>query len=442
MPANIRLFIWFRVLFNCRFYYPVFTVLFLDLGLSIGEFAALNVIWAVTNAALEVPSGALADQFGRRTLVVTAGWLMVAEMLTLCLMPVGNHDAVLWLFVANRILSGAAEACASGADEALAFDSLPEADRKTLWSQAMAHLSRAVAAGFIVSSILGSFLYDHQKVSMVLGWFGAQPLPRNLDMKIPLVMNFAMAIACLIVTLRMREVPDSGAAQGRGGSIRANMAEAFRGILATGRWVWHSHAVLSLIVIGVVFDSIIRLFMTVASNFYRMIGIEEAWFGLIATIASLLGLLTAGLMAWLSHRFTAGKNFAWLAVVTFFGLLCAAYPFHGWWGVAMIMPLMLAGRFLQFFLSYYMNVSVDSTHRATVLSFRGVTINIAYGATTLLFGLHTHWLEKRLGVSAEDTRVFSASLHWWPWWFLGTLLVTAGWLRLRKRSASGLLQLK
>ena len=108
MPINARLFILFRLLFNCRFYYPVFTVLFLDLGLGIGEFAALNVIWALTIVLLEVPSGALADQFGRRRLMITAGLLMVAEMAVLCLMPVGDHDAVLWLFVLNRILSGAA----------------------------------------------------------------------------------------------------------------------------------------------------------------------------------------------------------------------------------------------------------------------------------------------------------------------------------------------
>lgn len=31
---NWRLFLWFRVLFSARFYYPVPAVLFLDLGLS------------------------------------------------------------------------------------------------------------------------------------------------------------------------------------------------------------------------------------------------------------------------------------------------------------------------------------------------------------------------------------------------------------------------
>ena len=34
MPLNARLFVWFRLLFNCRFYYPVYTILFLDFGLD------------------------------------------------------------------------------------------------------------------------------------------------------------------------------------------------------------------------------------------------------------------------------------------------------------------------------------------------------------------------------------------------------------------------
>ncbi|MHC4487510.1 MAG: MFS transporter, partial [Planctomycetota bacterium] len=69
---NIRLFIAFRVFFNCRFYYPVFTILFLDYGLSLEQFALLNAAWAATIVLLEVPSGALADTQGRRNLLVFA----------------------------------------------------------------------------------------------------------------------------------------------------------------------------------------------------------------------------------------------------------------------------------------------------------------------------------------------------------------------------------
>jgi hypothetical protein len=434
MPPNVRLFIWFRLLFNCRFYYPVFTVLFLDLGLSIAEFAALNVLWAVTIVLLEVPSGALADQIGRRRLVVAAGWLMVVEMVLLCLMPVGNHDAVLWLFALNRIVSGTAEACASGADEALAYDSLPHEDRPALWARAMAHLSRAMAVGFIFSSITGSVLYDHGKVTMVAGWLGLEAPAREWTLKIPLALNVLTAVACLAVTSRLVEVPHEGAAAGKGRTrFGEDIRAALRGIVDAARWVWRTPAALTLIVFGVVFDSIIRLFLTVTSNFYRLVGIPEAWYGVIATVASLLGLATAGVMERLSNRHSADRNFSGLAVVVFVGLLCVAYPAPGWAGVALAMPLMLAMRFLQFFLAYYMNGVVDSTHRATVLSFRGVTINLAYGVMTLLFGLHTHWLEGRLQVAAEDTRVFAASLRWWPWWFAASFALAWVFIRWRRR---------
>lgn len=429
MPLNARLFIWFRLLFNCRFYYPIFTVLFLDLGLSIGEFAALNVVWAITIVLLEVPSGALADQFGRKRLMVAAGVLMVLEMGVLCLMPVGNHDVVLWLFVLNRILSGAAEACASGADEALAYDSLPEEDRSALWSRLMARLSRAMALGFIVSSISGSVLYDHGNISSLLHWLGLGDIPRDVTMKLPLALNFLTGVACLLTCLRMTEVSHFQTTQA---SFSERVSQAWQGILETGRWIWRTHAALKIIVLGVVFDSIIRLFLTVSSNFYRLVGITEGWYGVIGTTASMLGLLTAGLMETCTTRFSMTRNFVGLALVIFGSLLCAAHPQQGWLGVALIMPLMLGMRFLQFFLSYYLNAEVDSARRATALSFRGLTLNLAYGCMTLLFGWQSHWLEERMYVPAEDPSVFAASLTWWPWWFAGTLIVSAILLRRRR----------
>jgi MFS family permease len=426
MPLNARLFIGFRLLFNCRFYYPVFTVLFLDLGLGIGEFAALNVIWALTIVLLEVPSGALADQFGRRRLMITAGLLMVAEMALLCLMPVGNHNAVLWLFVLNRILSGAAEACASGADEALAYDSLPKAERPALWPRLMASLQRAMALGFILSSIAGSLLYTHEYVTAAAAFLGLSEPARALTMKAPLALNLLTAVACLITCLSMREEAPAPLTQ----SLFVRTRLAFRGIVTTGRWIWGSQAVLGLLVLGVVFDSIIRLFLTVSSNFYRLVGISESWYGVIGTAASLLGLLTAGLMETTSRRFSLAQNFAGLALAVFGGLLAAAHPQPGWTGVILILPLMLGMRFLQFYLSHYLNAEVDSTHRATTLSFRGLTMNLAYGGMTLLFGWHTHWLAGQSHLASEDTRVFANSLAWWPWWFAGTLLISLLCLRL------------
>ncbi|MCP4718434.1 MAG: MFS transporter, partial [Desulfobacteraceae bacterium] len=69
---NIRRYIAFKVMFNSRFYYPVFTILFLDFGLTVAQFAILNSVWAATIVLAEVPSGALADIIGRKRLLVFA----------------------------------------------------------------------------------------------------------------------------------------------------------------------------------------------------------------------------------------------------------------------------------------------------------------------------------------------------------------------------------
>ncbi|WP_054700863.1 MFS transporter [Desulfosarcina cetonica] len=99
---NVRRFIAFRVFFNCRFYYPVFTVMFLDFGLSVAQFSILNAVWAATIVLAEVPSGALADIVGRRRLLVFAAGSMLLEMAILCLAPGKRFPAVHLFCVQSR----------------------------------------------------------------------------------------------------------------------------------------------------------------------------------------------------------------------------------------------------------------------------------------------------------------------------------------------------
>ena len=92
LEANLKRFIAFRLLYSARFYYPVFTVLFLDYGLTLEQFAILNIVWALTIVGAEVPSGALADIVGRKRLVVFAAVLMVAEMALIAFAPIAGFS--------------------------------------------------------------------------------------------------------------------------------------------------------------------------------------------------------------------------------------------------------------------------------------------------------------------------------------------------------------
>ncbi len=103
---NIRWFIAFRVFFNSRFYYPVFTILFLDFGLTVAQFSVLNAVWAATIVLSEVPSGAVADIIGRKRLLNFAAGVMIVEIGIISFMPRIDPMLIFSVFLVNRVLSG------------------------------------------------------------------------------------------------------------------------------------------------------------------------------------------------------------------------------------------------------------------------------------------------------------------------------------------------
>ena len=263
---NIPLFVAFRVLFNARWYYPILGVLFVDFGLSIEQYALLNVAWAVTIVSLEVPSGALADQLGRRKMVILAALLMVVEMAVFSLAPRGNPSFLFALFLLNRILSGAAEASASGADEALAYDSLVADGRGDEWPRVLERLMRWQAAAFFLTMMLGAAVYDPRPAQAVLDALGLPwKASGEVTMRFPLYLTLGNAVLALLASLSFREPPLKKSADAKPGLATARAA--WRATLAAGGWILRSPLALGVILAGMCFDSTVRLFLTVASNY-------------------------------------------------------------------------------------------------------------------------------------------------------------------------------
>jgi MFS family permease len=102
--------------------YPLYALLFADTGLSDAEISGLFALWSAVGIAAEVPSGAAADRFGRRTALVAGPLLAAAAFATWTLFPglVG--------FGAGFVLWGLGSALSSGAQEALLHDGLAAVD--------------------------------------------------------------------------------------------------------------------------------------------------------------------------------------------------------------------------------------------------------------------------------------------------------------------------
>ncbi len=425
LRRNAFLFILFRVGFNTRFYYPVFSVLFLDLGLSLEQFSILNSIWAASIVALEIPSGTWADRSGRKPFLVTAGVLMILEMLTFIFAPAGRVGLLFPFLCANRVLSGMGEAFASGADEALAYESLIATGQESAWPQVLARLMRWQSVSMFAAMLVGAAAYDSALLNTTLhalGWHGAHLTAKEV-IRFPVYMTLGSAFLTLAAASLMAEPPRSSHA-----GIEPSSDSTWARIVDAGRWILTQRFVLTVILAGLALDSVSRLFFTMASNYLRLVGIAARYFGLILASLTLLGAVAAPAAKWLAVKRSPGFNFLLLAAIVWLALLGVGGVFH-LAGALFLFPLGFIMQFEQFFLSHYLNASVESSRRSTVLSFKGSTLNAGYGFIGLLYAGLTSYLAASHPHLAKD-QVFGRSLLYLPWYFLATAAAVV-WLGSR-----------
>ncbi len=420
--ANVRLFIIFRVLFNARFYYPVFSILFLDFGLTLSQFAILNAVWAATIVVCEVPSGALADTIGRRNLLVFAGSLMVTEIAIWAFVPRDNLTLLFWAFVINRILSGMAEAAASGADEALAYDSLKQHGDIAQWGQVLERQIQIQSAGFVIAMTLGGLIYDPELLQKVADFLGMGiTLTRESTLRLPIYLTLVTAILTLLTTLKMHDVPTGAHIKSSQGT---SISSAFRLVWQAGRWIFRTPFVLGLILFGLLYDSVTRMILTMASQYYRIIDIPEALFGILGSTLALFGFIMPGIARRLSVHRAPIFNLLLTAASILLGLVGMTFTWP-WFGVLPALLLFSNMFLIGFFLSHYLNQVASSDQRATVLSFKGLFLNLGYGMIGLFYAVLLAVLRKRtsmaepgLAEEALKNLVFADSLPWFCGYFI------------------------
>ncbi|MGB0257077.1 MAG: hypothetical protein ACPGES_00360 [Coraliomargarita sp.] len=98
-----------------------------------------------------------------------------------------------------------------------------------------------------------------------------------------------------------------------------------------------------------------------------------------------------------------------------------------YWGIVPAVLLYAAMHFMGFFVSRYLNEAAPSEQRATVLSFKGLTSNFAFGAVALMYSglivaIKASEEADAMMVEADYQKsVFIDSLQVFPWYFLGAV---------------------
>lgn len=359
---------------------------------------------------------------------------MILEMAVLLVAPIGGGGLLFGLFLANRVISGLAEAAASGADEALTYDSLKAAGMEDRWGHVLERVQRDTSLAFFFAMMIGAAVYDPQMVNAVFTFIGLGYHVEQVDLvKLPIWLTFASGIVVFSMALRMRECAKEP---------RAGMAETIRKshqqTLVAARWIWTTSMPFGIILAVMALDNVIRQFLTLASEYWNVIQLPIASYGLIGSGMAVFGIFVPRMARILAERFTPLKNFLITASLVLLGLFGLGFAIP-YWGILPAMLLWVAMFLTNYFVSRYLNEAAPSEQRATILSFRGLSTNVAYGVVSLLFSLLIANIRSTEAIAAiadeelQQKTVFIESLGWFPWYFLATVVLVFLVHRLRFR---------
>ncbi|MDA8634370.1 hypothetical protein N9L71_11510, partial [Verrucomicrobiales bacterium] len=157
--------------------------------------------------------------------------------------------------------------------------------------------------------------------------------------------------------------------------------------------------------------------------YYRLIDIPVAWFGPIGAALAGVGIFVPKIAEWLVRHRSIRNNYSIVSIVTIIGLIGLAFAFPIW-GVLIAIFFRFGMGLLNFFTSNYLNAEVDSRRRATVLSFRGLALNVGFGVVSGMYALLLAGLREE---GEESISAFRESLYWLPGFFLIMLAAYLIW---------------
>lgn len=149
-----KLFYIFQFFFDFIFIYAVEKLLFLSRGLNLTQIAILLFLWSIMAAAFEVPSGAIADRWSRRKMLILSGLFFA-----LCYF-VWIFSNSFWLFLFGFFLRTLGGTFASGTLQAYVYDFLKHHQVEDKFERIWGRGDALRLLGIGVAMTLGGFLSE------------------------------------------------------------------------------------------------------------------------------------------------------------------------------------------------------------------------------------------------------------------------------------------
>ncbi|MGG3466928.1 MFS transporter [Neobacillus pocheonensis] len=345
-------------------------------GMTVFMVVLCEIIYAVTIVILEIPTGILADKFGRKVLLVIGGALSILEFIILLF---AKH---FWIFALVVFLAGIAGACISGALNALLYDTLLLENREKSFEKIIGRLNSIDFIGSLLAALSGSVLAK---------FFGFE-------------INYMLSAVSMFVafgfTIFLKEPPRK-----HNPDEIKYMTNGIKDYFFSSISFYRNNPKL----IVMIFHAMaIAACVNYLDEFWQLyldkIGFSVIFFGLFSALIS-ISRIPGNLMAgYLTKYFPVEFILLIVLGVTTIGFLISAF-FHGLIGVAMIIIIFLISGVVDPVVTGYLHYHANSEIRATIDSIQSLIQKLLVFIVGIGFGI----------ISSEYT-IFSGFI------FLGTFM--------------------
>lgn len=352
LNRNVRLFYAYRLTKFAVFHVSVLVLFYQWRGLSFTQVMLLQTVYYIGKVLSEAPTGVVADRYGRRLSLILASLVHGLAYVTIFL----GHS--FWVFALGEALAGVGMSLASGADSALAYDSLLTEGRELEYRAVEGRAYGLRLLGYAAFAPIGSWL-------------------ASMNLALPYLVSAGFMFASGLFAAAMIEPPR--VMDDESGSYLGEMARSARLILRHRTVLW-------LTLFSALMFIATRIGFWTFQPFMERAGLSVAFFGLAFAAYSVFG-------AWVSSqadRVERRLRQRWTLILLPACVIVSFLGMSRWMTLAGLSFIFLQeismGLYDPVLLSYT-NQYVPSSIRATTLSFQSLAGNLAFAALSPFLGL-------------------------------------------------------